>query len=431
MGLIVLFIALIIEVGFAIYCISSKSYQKKTKSFISIGLLAIFVLFTLISVIQWGFQWKLFAALLFIWAIIGGIFLLRNREDKKEYKTQKIILKTIAMVLLIIIAVTPAIVFPQYDMPETTGEFQVDTAIYTYTDDSRKETFTNTGENRRLTVEYWYPKDAKGTYPLLVFSHGAFGYKMSNESTYRELASNGYVVCSIDHTYHAMGTSDVDGNFTMIDKNFYKEVMELNSGIDEAIKYELQEKWMKIRTADMNFIIDTIIESSNENDTVYQMVDTNKLGVFGHSLGGSTAAAIGRERNDIDAVVSLDAPLLGEHIGFEEGEYVINQELYTKPLLNIYTDDVWNQLEDVPVYHSNQLFLNNPPDNVYNINFEGAKHLSVTDLPLFSPTLAYMLQGGSAEIDKSYCIETMNSIILEFFDCYIKGEGSFDFRGTY
>ena len=431
MGQIVLLIALIIQLAFAIYCITTKSNQRKTRSLIQVGSFGIFLLFTVISVIHWGFQWVLFAALLLIWAIFGGVFLIVNKEDKRKYTKQRVIFKTIGMVLLIIIAMIPAIVFPQYDMPKLTGEYQVDTAIYTYTDDSRIETFTDTGENRRLTVQYWYPVDAKGTYPLLVFSHGAFGYKMSNESTYRELASNGYVVCSIDHTYHAMGTSDVEGNFTMIDKNFYKEVVELNSDIDEATKYKLQEKWMEVRTADMNFVIDTIIEGPKENDIIYKIIDTDKLGVFGHSLGGSTATAIGRERKDIDAVVNLDAPLLGEHIGFKEGEYVINQEPYTSPLLNIYTDDVWNQLGEVPVYNSNQLFLNNQLKNVYNINFDGAKHLSVTDLPLFSPTLAYMLQGGPAEIDKYYCIETMNRIILEFFDCYLKGEGSFDYKGTY
>ncbi|MBQ5851909.1 MAG: hypothetical protein IIW54_14020, partial [Lachnospiraceae bacterium] len=35
-------------------------------------------------------------------------------------------------------------------------------------------------------------------FPLVVFSHGAFGYYESNTSTYMELASNGYVVeCSM------------------------------------------------------------------------------------------------------------------------------------------------------------------------------------------------------------------------------------------
>lgn len=107
-------------------------------------------------------------------------------------------------------AIIPAIIFPQYKNPEITGNHKIETSSYTFTDENRIEEFTDTGENRKVTVEFWYPKEAEGKYPLIIFSHGAFGVKMSNTSTFMELASNGYVVCSIDHPYHAAGTMDVD-----------------------------------------------------------------------------------------------------------------------------------------------------------------------------------------------------------------------------
>jgi len=40
-----------------------------------------------------------------------------------------------------------------------TGMHEVATAKYTYTDASRIQTFTTTGENRKVNVEFWYPKD--------------------------------------------------------------------------------------------------------------------------------------------------------------------------------------------------------------------------------------------------------------------------------
>ncbi|WHX49318.1 hypothetical protein QNH46_01090 [Paenibacillus woosongensis] len=52
----------------------------------------------------------------------------------------------------------------------------------------------------------------------------------------------------------------------------------------------------------------------------------------------------------------------------------------------------------------------------YTVHFQGAKHLSLTDLPLVSPLLANILQGGKADIDPYYCIETENELILKFFD---------------
>lgn len=72
------------------------------------------------------------------------------------------------------------------------------TAKYTWTNNSRGDEFSKSGENRVLTVEFWYPQNADKTYPpLVVFSHGAFGFSGSNYSTFAELASNGYVVASI------------------------------------------------------------------------------------------------------------------------------------------------------------------------------------------------------------------------------------------
>jgi hypothetical protein len=58
----------------------------------------------------------------------------------------------------------------------------------------------------------------------------------------------------------------------------------------------------------------------------------------------------------------------------------------------------------------------------YETVFMDAGHLNFTDLPLFSPTLAKML--GVGTIDEKYCIETMNKVVLEFFDSYLKNTGA-------
>jgi hypothetical protein len=51
MGTIILLIAFVIEAAFAPYCIFTKSNLEKVKSYIRIGALAVFILFTLVSVI--------------------------------------------------------------------------------------------------------------------------------------------------------------------------------------------------------------------------------------------------------------------------------------------------------------------------------------------------------------------------------------------
>lgn len=442
MGTIILIIAAVIEIAFGVYCIITKSSQKRIRNWIRISAFVTFVIFTLVSIIEWSFRWKPLAAILLIWTIIGGVSLIRKKGDKKEYKPVHIVFKAIAMWFIVVIAVTPALIFPQCKLPEMTGEYDVKTVVYTYKDNNRIETFNDTGENRKVTVEFWYPESVNGRYPLVVFSHGAFGIRTSNTSTYMELASNGYIVCSIDHPYHSMYTVDTNGKFTMGDRSFRQEVIDANNDVyDNETVYKLAQKWLKVRTEDMNFVLDTIIKNAKDNgsDEVYQIINTDKIGLMGHSLGGAASAKLGRERHDIGAVINLDADLLGEYVDFVDGKEVVNKEIYPVPILSIYTDTMKQAIASVtdPDIVIPQKLISASAPKAYEVYIEGTNHMSLTDLPLFSPFLVKMICGsvknkiGVQEADKYYVIETMNSIVLEFFNCNLKGEGSFHSAGTY
>lgn len=228
MGILLLLITLTFEIAFAIYWIVTKQNYKKLKNWIRISLFLAFVILTLSSVIVWSFRWFLLALLLFTLALKGMVSLIRNKTNTKSYKTSKVVWKFILMLLALVFALAPAIIFPQHQSPKVTGEYKVATANYTYIDKNRIEEFTDKGDNRFVNVEFWYPKNADGTYPLLVFSHGAYGIKSSNASTYNELASHGYVVVSIDHPYHSFYTASDDGTKTFINTDYNREVDNLN-----------------------------------------------------------------------------------------------------------------------------------------------------------------------------------------------------------
>jgi dienelactone hydrolase len=436
-GNIILIIAVVCEVAFAVFRICTKSYQKKIKAIIRIGAFAAFLIFTLASVIEWSFRWMGLGLLLFVWALLGVWTLIRSKEEHKEYKSSRIIRNAIAMLMLVVIAIIPALVFPQYHLLPVTGKYQVATATYTYVDKNRIEQFTDTGENRHVNVEFWYPEQADGTYPLLVFSPGAFGSKESNYSAYMELASHGYVVCSIDHPYHSFYTESEDGNRAFIDQGYMQEVFGANKGTYTVEQtYGLNQKWMKLRTDDMNFVIDTILgKTKTSSDKAYQLVNTHKIGLFGHSMGGAASTMLGRERDDVGAVVNIDAPMIGELVyNKETDDFAASNQTYTTPLLNIYSDAVWVQLlqrNSKSPYAANKV-IDKKGKVVHTVHFQGAEHLSLTDLPLISPLISNMLQGGRvAEIDPYYCLETMNHILVQFFDSYLKGQGSFTSAGTY
>lgn len=439
MGTIILIIAFVVVAVFAAYCIITKSDQQKAKSFVRIGALAAFVLFTLVSVIQWGFRWYLLAALLLVWAVLGVWTLARNKAEKKEYRAGRTLLRAVGALLLVCVAVIPALVFPQYRLPRVTGKHEVATFNTTYTDTSRTETFTTTGENRKVNVECWYPKDAGGRYPLVVFSHGAIGMKSSNTSTFMELASNGYVVCSIDHPYHSLYTVGADGHRVTVDRSFLQEVIGANNGqYDEATTFKLEQKWTQLRTADINFVLDTILAKAQDagSDAVYQLIDPERIGLIGHSLGGESSAQVARERNDIDAVINLDADLAGEYLDYVDGKRVMNDKVFPVPILTILSDTLVHLIAAVPdantVVAVKHVTATAP--NAFEVDLAGTDHMSLTDVPLVSPFLVSLInssvpKGGGIEADKLGTIEKMNGLVLAFFNAYLKGEGSFTATG--
>jgi dienelactone hydrolase len=442
MGTVILIIAFVVEVAFAVYCMVTKSSQIKVRSYMHIGAFAAFLLLALVSVIQWSFRWYLLGVLLLIWAVLGAWALIARKAEKKAYKAGRSVFGAVATLVLVFIAVIPALVLPQFTLPKPTGKHEIATASFTYTDEKRVETFTATGEPRIVNVKFWYPKDAQGTYPLVIFSHGTGGIKISNTSTFMDLASNGYVVCSIDHPYHSQFTIGSDGKLVRIDPAYWQEYLDVvnHKYTDEGTRLQITKKWLALRTADMNFMVDTILAQAKNPSSaeVYRLVDPTKIGLMGHSIGGAEAAQVTRERSDISAVINLDGDLFGEYVDFMNGSEVLNDKPYPVPILNIYTDDMARAMDKIPnaseIVAAKHAITTSP--HGFEVHFTGTNHLSVTDLPLVSPFFVPMMSSGvpgvgGAKADPFTTIEKMNGIVLQFFNAYLKGEGSFTSAGTY
>lgn len=425
MGIITLVLLLALETFFLVWSIRTRTNHREEKGIISIGLLALFGLLLFTGVFEWSFRYPMLLLVLALQAIIGAVILFRKRE--KEYRLRKNILRFIRNGFVFTFALFFAILFPQYEQLHTTGSYEVVTAKYTWVDNNRTDEFSQTGENRALTVEFWYPENADKTYPLIVFSHGAFGFSGSNYSTFAELASNGYVVASIGHTYQAFYTISTNGQLTTVDPDFINRAAEINAVHDtqhEEEIYRTTREWMKLRTDDENFVINTILsECQNDKaDTLFTFINTEKIGLIGHSLGGASSAQMGRLRNDIDAVIVLDGTMLGEEVAYENNGVVLNDTPYPVPLLNVYAEDHYTNSKELVGDSYNNFYATENAVCAYETVFIHAGHLNFTDLPLFSPALASML--GVGTIDERYCIETMNELVLAFFDSYLKDAGA-------
>lgn len=421
--MLIIIIAIVIETVVMAYCLITKSRLEKTRSIIRIAEWVIFSSLGLVSVIHWSFRWYGLAALLFIWTTLGMRTLFTRKSVTKEYKARHVVSRTIAALVLVFLAVLPALVFPPYEPFTPSGAYAVGTARFTYTDETRIEQFTYGGENRRVNVTFWYPQNTaeSETYPLIVFSHGGLGTENSNESLFLELASHGYIVCSIGHPYHALYTKGEDGHVTFVSMDYFRELQREDAQHEKPQSYKYYQKWMETRMGDINFVLDTILEKAFEGSAgVYSLVNVERIGVMGHSLGGSAALGIPRQRNGIDAVIALESPFLYDIMGVKNDAFVWRDESYPVPVLNIYSDSSWGHLSEWAQYAWNAALLSDSPADAFSQYLPGAGHFSLTDLSLASPFLVRLLEGGETTTDREAYLKNLNKICLGFFDRYLK-----------
>ena len=484
-SILLLVVFLLIELGLFVTTLIKKQNKVtwRRNRFLANALdLVTFLIFTLFPGVDFSFRFKGLLILLVIRILIAGAlwFLKRNKTGRK-HPLPAAIQGALAMMVLSLFMI-PAFIFADYQGREVTGSYEIATTEAILVDESRVETFETDGSKREVPVHFYYPADAAEDelFPLVLFSHGAFGYYQSNTSTYMELASQGYVVVSLDHPYHSFFCKDTDGKIVTVNPDFLNEVMYVNDAVaSEEEILELSAKWLKLRTDDISFVLDSIEkytgESYNKEETGWSPmdakgvnagaenyledcwktihpaaliqaldhVDIRHIGLMGHSLGGAASVELGRTRRDVDAVIDLDGTMLSEQLSLEPSEtyefegktyhekYVINQESYPVPLFAI--DSVLHHesrenATAIGMPYANTIVLEHAMEG-YDTYILDTAHMNFTDLPLFAPILGQML--GTGTVDAGECVDTMNQLMLSFFNAKLKGMGTFTVQECY
>jgi predicted dienelactone hydrolase len=131
--------------------------------------------------------------------------------------------------------------------------------------------------------------------PLVALSPGFGKPRATLTSLAEDLASNGYVVAGIDHTYESVATMFPDGRTTTC--------VAAEIPHDEAF-------WVRLgagRAADVSFVLDQLIETHRG------LIDRARIGMAGHSAGGAAAIATmladRRVRAGIDIDGSTSSPM--------------------------------------------------------------------------------------------------------------------------
>lgn len=347
--------------------------------------------------------------------IIGLLFLviLSLLIIKRKERFFKLKITRILTIFVLVILGLRVILFPELGPIASTGDFTYTKEILEVTDEGRIDPF-NMEHARALSLLVYLPTSPKeeDTFPLVVFSHGGISHNRSNLSLYHELASHGYIVVSVDHTYHALSTK-VNGKTIRIDSGYLQSLMKEDAKKDIEHSFLMFQEWMDVRMKDLDFVLDYLLLDS----FLSAKIDADKIGLVGHSLGGSAALGIARTRSDIKGVVALESPFMYDVLGVDQSGFIWNEEPMSSPMLHIYTDSAFYLLEDHLVYAQNKRYLYNT-DEVEYYHITNSNHFTITDLVRSSPILAFVL-GGKYERSGKETLKIVNEKVLDFFARHI------------
>ncbi|KAK2017447.1 tat pathway signal sequence [Colletotrichum eremochloae] len=199
-------------------------------------------------------------------------------------------------------------------------------------------------------------------YPLVVFSPGRTASRLAYGMLARSLASYGYIVANLDHTYDAFVVEFPDGSVRYAENA-------TNSDTDYV------ESLLDTRQKDVSFIIDQLLDTSVTSSLMagtQASIDPNRIFVAGHSSGGATAAASLYADDRVLGGLNFDGLIIGP----------ITTEGTHKPLVLIVAP---TNFEYIPRWNETWSNLRGPS---LMLTVAGTTHLSFFDIPKLPTILA-------------------------------------------
>ncbi len=393
-----------------------------------------------------GLRWQMLPVyiptiLLFLWGIIKllEIYRIQTGAISEPERGPPRMRRGAVIIVVVVILVSSSMllynIFPAFHLPTPSGEYEIGSVTFELTDDTRNETFTEPpNDHRRILVKAWYPADtvaghrmapyidapgqfgtgieqafgfpaflvshfqltkthsylnaplsqAETSFPVLIFSHGYGGLIMQDTILMEELASNGYIVFSISHSYEAAVTSFPDGSV------IYEATLEMYANIANSLN---------IWANDTLFLVDQLEIPDNPNipSLLWDGMDLSTIGLFGHSFGGTTAEHVILEDARFDAGISFDSPHGGSSLTMN----------MTKPFMLLFGPDYGNP-------EMNDTIFNRAEGTCYGLFVNGTRHYNFADVNIWTPALRSFGLLGS--IDGYRMLDILNSYVLAFFN---------------
>ena len=401
-----------------------------------------------------GFRWQLWPLM------IAALLLVLLALTKKEGRGKKL-LAGLALILALI-SIAGAVIFPVPDPYPVTGPYQVGSREIHLIDSSRNEIYgTDPAAPREFMAQIWYPaepgssnqqaqwmpaikfagpaiadklnlpaftlghlkyvltnafleaepvQDGK-TFPVLIFSHGWEGFKEQNIYQVEELASHGYVVIGISHTYGSMLTVFPDGRQVPTNQNALPDDVS-EEAYDRASNLLVQQ-W----AGDIARTLDELESMDQESGDWFLsgIVDLDRVGVFGHSTGGGAAVEFCLLDERCQAILGMD-------VWAEPAQPEILEMHLTQPALIMLSEGWYSPNEPDRNYELLGTLAERAESDVDEMALSGTRHYDFTSLPLLTPLAAQL--GLKGPIPGTLGLEIINAETVAFFDKYLKGNKS-------
>ena len=386
------------------------------------------------------------------WQMLATIYILPAMFITYKYKIVNRFTGTILGAWFLISAFIPWAV-PVFTMPDPEGDFSIGSETFHWVDSSRLEWFTDENDNdvREIMVQAWYPSensDSIGTKsymdfmnlrsktlasagkipaflpshlnmistntrndvscsnklekdPVLIFSHGITGSRHLHQILFEHLASKGYIVFALDHSF--------DANLTIFPNGKIADYRSEITGHPDSIL--IREKQINTRAFDVGFIIDQIreIETGMIDSKLSGRLDLDRVALGGHSYGGATAILASHNHEIVKACVVLDgwiSPIPDKVIS--EG---INVPFLFMGRPSWHDSDYpgnYERLADLITHSSNEK---------YDLRINQTLHLDYTDIPLMSPLVKHVMDVG--DLKPSTTLSLINDLVLGFLEVHL------------
>ncbi len=411
-----------------------RNKDKKLDKILFLSVIFIVILSFFIHLIYEGLRWQM------IPLIIIPVFAILFYYNK--YNKLFIIISNFIFLLVIILM----LLFPIKKLSFFKTNYEVGTYSFNMTDESRDEKYGNKDSYRKLRMQIWYPIDKKGDkkakwffdgkksisgiskytklpdfllnhlryvksnsylnerisdekskYPLIVISHGWSGFRNIHTNYAETLASEGYIVIGINHTYGAVST-------VFENKTEYIDYGALPSNVSKEIYNIKAKQLIKTYSLDVDFVINNLNEISS-NEFIKNKIDSTRIGLIGHSTGGGGVVYSTINNKLIDAMIGFDVWIKPLNI---------EDKKIDKPFM-LLNSDQWKDNEN---YKSISDLLANSHVDKYNYRIKESYHQDFTLLYMLGPLVKYTKNISS--INPKYNEEIQIKLITNFFNKYLK-----------